>query len=62
MIKTLIYSDFEIVKRIFVLGPAGTNRKEFATRLKDQFNMTLIETSDLINKEAAKDTPDARRI
>ena len=50
------------MKRIFILGPAGSERKDYATRVKDQFNLTLIETSDLLNKEAAKDSADARRI
>jgi adenylate kinase family enzyme len=50
------------VKRIFLLGPTGSERKEYAKRLKDQFNLTFIETSDLLSKEATKDTPQGKKI
>lgn len=50
------------MKRIFVLGPPGSERKEYAKRLKDQFDLTLIETGELLKKEAAKDSPDGKRI
>lgn len=51
-----------LVKRIFLLGPSGSDRKEYAKRLKDQFSLTMIETGDLLKKEAEQDTPQGRRI
>lgn len=51
-----------LVKRIFILGPSGSERKEYAKRLKDRFNLTFIETSDLLSKESKKDTADAKKI
>lgn len=50
------------MKRVFVLGPPGCERKDYAKRLKDQFNMQLIETSDLLTKEAEQNTPEAKQI
>ena len=41
-----------IVKRIFLLGPPGSERKEYAKRLKETFNLTVIETGDLLQKES----------
>lgn len=50
------------MKRIFLLGPPGSERKEYAKRIKEQFDLQLIDTSELLNKEAEKDTPEAKRI
>jgi len=44
------------VKRIFVLGPSGSYRKDFVARIKDQFGLTVIETGDLLKKEVSKET------
>ena len=63
-ISSLTATDciLNIVKRIFVLGPPGSERKEYAKRLKDQFKISLIETGELLKEEAAKDTPDGKKI
>ena len=37
-----------LVKRIFLLGPPGSDRKDYAKRLKEKFNLTVIETGDLL--------------
>jgi adenylate kinase family enzyme len=50
------------VKRIFLLGPPGSERKDYAKRLKDQFNLTLIATSDLLAKEAESMSADGKII
>ena len=42
------------MKRVFVVGPPGAERKEFAKRAKDKFPLTVIETGSLLKKEVTK--------
>lgn len=41
-------------KRVFVVGPPGSNRKEHALALGEYFNWTCISVGDLLNKEISK--------
>jgi len=50
------------VKRIFILGPPGSERKEFAKRSKDKFPVVCIETGSLLKKEVTKKTDHAEAI
>lgn len=42
------------MKRVFIVGPPGAERKDFAKRAKDKFPLTIIETGTLLKKELAK--------
>lgn len=41
-------------KRIFIVGPPGSNRKEIALSLAEHFNWVCISVGDLLNKEVSK--------
>ena len=45
-----------LVKRFFLLGPPGSDRKDHAKRMRDTFGMNLIETSALLKKEIIRNT------
>lgn len=38
------------------MGPPGSDRKEYAKRIKDNFNMSIVETGALLRKEVTKGT------
>lgn len=50
------------VKRVFILGPPGSERKEFAKRTKDKFPLVVIEAGSLLKKELTKKTDNAAAI
>jgi len=50
------------VKRVFIVGPPGAERKEFAKRSKDKFPLTVIETGSLLKKEITKKSDHAEAI
>ena len=43
-----------IAKRIFIVGPPGSNRKENALALAEYFNWQSISIGDLLKKEVSK--------
>jgi adenylate kinase len=43
-----------IAKRIFLVGPPGSNRKENALALAEYFNWACISIGDLLKKEVSK--------
>jgi hypothetical protein len=43
-----------IAKRIFMVGPPGSNRKENALALAEYFNWQSISIGDLLKKEVSK--------
>ena len=51
-----------LVKRVFILGPPGSERKEYAKRCKDKFPIVVIETGALLKKELLKKTEHAEAI
>jgi adenylate kinase len=46
--------NFFIARRIFLVGPPGTARKETALALGEYFNWSAISVGDLLNKEVSK--------
>lgn len=42
------------VKRIFILGPPGSERREYAKKLRENFGLNIIETGSLLKKEVQK--------
>jgi adenylate kinase len=49
--------DFEtptIAKKIFIVGPPGSGRKENALALAEYFNWACISIGDLLKKEVSK--------
>lgn len=50
------------MKRVFIIGPPGAERKEFAKRAKDKFPLTIIETGSLLKKEVEKKTEHSEAI
>ena len=50
------------MKRVFILGPPGSERKEFAKRTKDKFPLVVIEAGSLLKKELTKKTDNAAAI
>ena len=54
--------NFDLVKRVFIVGPPGSERKDFAKRAKDKFPLTVIETGSLLKKEVTKKTDHAEAI
>ena len=49
-------------KRIFLVAPPGTNRKETSLALAEYFNWTCISVGDLLNKEVSKKSDYGKRI
>lgn len=49
--------DF-IVRRIFMMGPPGSGRKENALALAEHFEWACISIGDLLKKEMSKKTPE----
>lgn len=49
-------------KRIFVTGYPGTNRKEIALSLTENFGYSCVSLGDLLNKEINKKLDNARKI
>jgi hypothetical protein len=45
---------FETAKKIFLVGPPGSNRKENALALAEYFNWACISIGDLLKKEVSK--------
>ena len=45
-----------IVRRVFVIGPPGCNRKENALALGEYFGWSSISLGDLLKKEVSKKT------
>ena len=45
---------FYVAKRIFLVGPPGSNRKENALALAEYFNWQSISVGDLLSKEVSK--------
>jgi adenylate kinase family enzyme len=43
-----------IARRIFLVGPPGSNRKENALALGEYFNWQSISVGDLLKKEVGK--------
>jgi len=43
-----------IAKRIFLVGPPGSNRKENALALAEYFSWACISIGDLLKKEVSK--------
>ena len=46
--------NFFIARRIFLVGPPGSNRKENALALGEYFNWQSISVGDLLKKEVGK--------
>ncbi len=44
----------DIARRIFIVGPPGSNRKENALALAEHFNWESISIGDLLKKEVSK--------
>lgn len=44
------------MRRVFIIGPAGSNRKENALALSEYFGWTCISVGDLLKKEISKKT------
>ena len=44
------------VKRVFIVGPPGCERKDYAKRIREKYPMTIISTGDLLKKEITKKT------
>jgi len=42
------------MKRMFLLGPTGSGRKAYCKTIKENFNLTVIETGSLLQKEIQK--------
>jgi adenylate kinase family enzyme len=42
------------VKRLFVLGPTGSDRKYYTKKLKETLSFSVIETGALLRKEIIK--------
>ena len=51
--KTLLFLD----KKIFILGPTGSNSRELALELSDHLKFTCVSVGDLLKKEISKKTP-----
>eukprot|EP01022_Parablepharisma_sp_SALTPOND_P020172 TRINITY_DN3598_c0_g1_i1.p3 TRINITY_DN3598_c0_g1~~TRINITY_DN3598_c0_g1_i1.p3 ORF type:complete len:529 (+),score=59.77 TRINITY_DN3598_c0_g1_i1:2779-4365(+) len=49
-------------KRIFVVGPPGSNKKEIAQALAGEFSFTVVSLSELLDKEISKKTPAGSQI
>ena len=43
-----------VAKRIFIVGPPGSNRKMNALALAEHFNWSCISIGDLLKKEVSK--------
>lgn len=50
------------MKRFFILGPPGSERKEYSKRLREKFGMNVIETGTLLKKEITKKSDNAEAI
>ena len=50
------------VKRIFLLGPPGSHKKDCGTAMGNLFNWTAISAGDLIRKEVNKKTDIGKQI
>ena len=51
----LAITDFYIsARRIFLMGPPGSNRKENALALAEHFGWSCISIGDLLKKEVSK--------
>ena len=46
--------NFYLARRIFLVGPPGSARKETALALGEYFNWSAISVGDLLNKEVSK--------
>ena len=42
------------MKRLFVLGPTGSDRKYYTKKLKETMSFSVIETGALLRKEIIK--------
>ena len=51
-----------IVRRVLIVGPSGSNRKENALALGEYFGWTCISMGDLLKKEVSKKTELAQAI
>jgi adenylate kinase len=50
------------VRRVLIVGPSGSNRKENALALGEYFGWTCISMGDLLKKEVSKKTELAQAI
>ena len=50
------------MRRVFIVGPAGSNRKENALALGEYFGWACISMGDLLKKEVSKKTEFASAI
>ena len=59
MIKRIQTKD---MKRIFITGSMGTNRKEISLSLAESFGYSCVSLGDLLTKEIGKKDTNARKI
>ena len=52
----------DIVRRVLIVGPSGSNRKENALALGEYFGWACISMGDLLKKEVSKKTEYAQAI
>jgi adenylate kinase family enzyme len=50
------------VKRLFILGPTGSDRKYYTKKLKESMSFNVIETGALLRKEIIKKSDLAQNI
>ena len=49
-------------KKIFIIGPTGSNARELALELSDHLRFTCVSVGDLLKKEISKKTPVGQEI
>lgn len=47
---------------MFLLGPTGSGRKGYCKTLRETFNINIIETGTLLQKEVQKQTEHGKKI
>ena len=54
--------SFSEVKRFILIGPPGSEKKEYCKKIREQFGVSVIETGSLLRKEVQKQTDNGIKI
>ena len=61
-IKSDHYLITIIVNRVVLIGPPGSEKKDYAKKLRERYGMSVVETGTLLKKEMQKKSPLGARV
>ena len=51
-----------IVNRVVLIGPPGSEKKDYAKKLRERYGMSVVETGTLLKKEMQKKSEMGKRV